>query len=312
MESKPPTPILVCDHQGRGLAAGFAALEADSWRVETTSSVVASVARAGLVQPAVLVLDPLVEGGRAELEAVIGPLEDEDQPAVLVLFDPARPEPALAARAALGIENFDVLARGASPEEMRLRIEQLLTARARQVELAELRHRALHDDGTGLLRPRAFQARLVEHFGAAQRHKLDLALVLIDLDRFGTVNKTFDHVVGDRILARVGEAVRVALRAEDVAGRIGGDEFAVVLPYTKKIQAAHVSLRLLQEIRAVSGRFDGAPRPIKVSTSLGFETFDGADLADIETLRSHAEIALRAAKRSGGDRGIYYRSLGER
>jgi diguanylate cyclase (GGDEF)-like protein len=136
-----------------------------------------------------------------------------------------------------------------------------------------------------------------------------MALVLIDLDRFGSVNKSFDHVVGDRILAKVGEAVRKALRAEDVAGRIGGDEFAVLLPYTKKVDAAHVALRLLQEIRAVSGRFDGAATPIQVTTSLGFETFDGRDLANVELLRSHAELALRAAKSAGGDRGLYYRSL---
>lgn len=309
METQPPTHVLACDHRGNGLIRAFSLLQRPDWRTETTSSVVGSVDRAERAHPEVLVLDPLLEGGRAELESILDRLEGAARPAVLLLFDPGRPEPALATREALELEEFDLAPRGASAAEIALRVERLLRLRASARELVELRHRALHDDGTGLLRPRAFQTRLLEHFGAAQRHTLDLALVLIDLDHFGAVNKTFDHVVGDRILAKVGEAVRAALRAEDVAGRIGGDEFAVVLPYTKKVDAAHVALRLLAEIRAVSGRFEGATLPIAVSTSLGFETFDGTDLADVETLRSHAEIALRAAKRGGGDRGVYFRTL---
>jgi diguanylate cyclase (GGDEF)-like protein len=277
--------------------------------VTTSGSVVASADRLGAGVPHVLVLDPLVEGGRAELETILAKTAPDARPAVLLLFDPLRPEASLATRTTLELATFDLAPRGAKAEEIAMRVDRLVLERAREREVIELRHRAMHDDGTGLLRPRAFQARLVEHFGAAQRHTLELALVLIDLDRFGSVNKSFDHVVGDRILAKVGEAVRKALRAEDVAGRIGGDEFAVLLPYTKKVDAAHVALRLLQEIRAVSGRFDGAATPIQVTTSLGFETFDGRDLANVELLRSHAELALRAAKSAGGDRGLYYRSL---
>jgi GGDEF domain-containing protein len=66
-----------------------------------------------------------------------------------------------------------------------------------------------------------------------------MALVLVDLDAFGRVNKDFDHTVGDRLIERVGAAIRSALRAEDVAGRLGGDEFGAILPYTGRIDAAH-------------------------------------------------------------------------
>lgn len=307
MESSPPPTVLACDHRGAGLEEQIGGLSSVSWRCEVSATVVGSMQRAPRLAPAVLVLDPLIEGGRAELETVLTGVAPEAWPAILILFDPARPEPALATVAALELQTFDVLQRGARPEELRVRIERLLTAVERERELVDLRHRALHDDGTGLLRPRAFQARLVEHFGAAERHRLDLALVLVDLDRFGAVNKSFDHVVGDRILARVGEAVRAALRTEDVAGRIGGDEFAILLPYTKKVEAAHVTRRLLEKIRAVSGRFAGAESAIQVTASLGFETFDGQDLDTADTLRSHAEVALRAAKSAGGDRVVYYR-----
>lgn len=309
METNPPPTVLCCDHRGAGLQALVGGLAGHPWRVETSTSVVASMERAPRLQPDVLVLDPLIEGGRVELETILIGVAAEARPAILILFDPARPEAALATATTLAVEHYDVLQRGARPEELRLRIERLVAARERERELAELRHRALHDDGTGLLRPSAFQARLAEHCGAAARHRLDLALVLVDLDRFGAVNKTFDHVVGDRILARVGEAVRAALRVEDVAGRIGGDEFAILLPYTKKVEAAHVTRRLLEQIRGVSGRFAGAESAIEVTASLGFETFDGVDLDGPDTLRSHAEVALRAAKRAGGNRVVYFRSL---
>jgi diguanylate cyclase (GGDEF)-like protein len=107
----------------------------------------------------------------------------------------------------------------------------------------------------------------------------------------------------------VGEAIRRALRTEDIAGRIGGDEFAVLLPYTRPIEAAHVVRRLRDEIQRLSGSLRGAAGEVEISASLGFETFDGADLDSLETLRLHAEIALREAKRLGGGRGVYYRSL---
>jgi len=309
MEPKTPPTVLVCDHRGAGLDVAAKGGSAGRWRLITTTSVKNSLSEIGPAGPDVVVIDPLVEGGRAELEALLGPLPADLRPAVLLVYEPTRLDAALATIEALELEPFELVQRGARGEELRLRVERLLSDRERARELDELRHRALHDDATGLLRPRAFQARLSEHYSAAERHRLDMALVLIDLDRFGAVNKRFDHTVGDRILTRVGEAIRAALRAEDVAGRIGGDEFAVVLPYTKRVDAAHVTARLLERIRAVSGRFAGAESEIDVAASIGFETFDGTDLDGVETLRAHAEVALREAKRSGGDRGVYYRAL---
>ena len=176
----------------------------------------------------------------------------------------------------------------------------------------ELRHRALFDDRTDLLRPRAFQQRLSEHFSAAERHRFDLALALVDLDDFGRVNKAYDHTVGDLVISRVGGAIRSALRAEDVAGRLGGDEFALVLPYTGRIDAARVVRRLLEDIRGLSGRIPAAPPGVRITASVGFETFDGSDLSSLEQLRAHTEAALREAKRLGGDRAVFYRSLSAR
>ena len=82
--------------------------------------------------------------------------------------------------------------------------------------------------------------------------------MLIDLDRFGEVNKRFDHTVGDELIARSGSVIRMILRTEDVGARLGGDEFAIVLPYTERVDAARVVTRLAARLRALSGPPHGA------------------------------------------------------
>jgi diguanylate cyclase (GGDEF)-like protein len=296
--------ILVADHRGARLEERVAFLEARSYAVTRTSSLRETVRTLAAFRPTLLLLEPLTRGSPEELEAV--DLARGDTP-LLVLCDRAdREMPARAARALSGAA-WDLLFRDAADEELELRLARLLDQAQLLREMNALRHSASHDDRTDLLRPKAFQARLVEHFSAAQRHKLELALVLLDLDKFGAINKRHDHTVGDLVIERVGEEIRRNLRTEDVAGRLGGDEFAVLLPYTGKINAASVVSRLRLAIAKLSGHIEGAREDVPVSASIGFETYDGRDLDSLETLRRHAEIALRLAKSRGGNQGIYYR-----
>lgn len=302
----PPLPtVLLCDHRGSGLARRLAGLEREGWRVEVTESVRRSLERLAGPPPDALVLDPLIEGGAVEVEAL--DRAGAAQIPLLLLADPTRVAIALGVLARSPERVADLAHREADVEEVRVRLDRLAASSSARAELVALRHRALYDDRTELLRPEAFQRRLAEHWSAAERHGHELALVIADLDRFGQFNKRYDHTVGDRVLARVGEAIRSALRTEDVAGRLGGDEFGCVLPYTRKVDAARVVHRLRERIRAVSGQIGGAD--LEVSASLGFETFDGRDVESVEALRSHAEAALREAKRRGGDRALYYRLL---
>lgn len=241
---------------------------------------------------------------------------------VLVLADPADPiQAVVAGRALRDSAPWDIVRRDAPPEEILLRAERLVASAQAQLDLDAARYRASHDDRTELLRPSAFDERLREHFSAAQRHHLELALVLVDMDRFGEVNKRYDHTVGDQLISRAGSVIRMSLRAEDVGARIGGDEFALILPYTQRVDAARVVSRLAGRFRALSGpppaqfrppadEDEGAPLPvIRVSASLGFETFDGFDIDSPDELRARAERALHEAKARGGDQGVYYRSL---
>ena len=318
----PPRPaplrLLVADHRGDGLGRRLAILGDHGFQLRTTSNLRATLEELGQrgdpeEAPDAIVLLSLSRPGNVELSTLEHARTRRSRVPlpILVVSSGHDGEAAVRTDRLLASGLWDLVPDGTGIEEIALRLRRLVEHAVREAEMVELRHRASHDDRTDLLLPKSFEARLNEHFAASKRHKQHLALVLIDLDRFGSINKDHDHTVGDRLIASVGAVIRGALRIEDVAGRLGGDEFGVILPYTAKIDAAGVVKRLKREILALSGQPKGAKGPIDVSASIGFETFDGSDIDSVETLRSHAERALRVAKVQGGDRGVYYRELDE-
>lgn len=309
---RPNTPlILVCDHRGAGLAKRMDGLDLAGLRVVVTRSLRESRRMLAQERPALVVLDPLVEGGAAETSGLLEALGDQHV-SLLLVADPERLDPALETLKLVEGGSVDILQRRATGTEARLRIERLLDSGRRAADFEALRQAAFFDERSGLLRPRAFHERLLQHLSAALRHRHELSLVLLDLDKFGQINKRHNHVVGDKVIAGVGEAIRYSLRTEDVPGRLGGDEFAVVLPYTGKIEAAHVVVRLRDKISAVTGSLPGVPADVVVSASIGFDSCDAGGTCTPESLRANAETALREAKRLGGDRGVFYRSLARR
>jgi diguanylate cyclase (GGDEF)-like protein len=120
--------------------------------------------------------------------------------------------------------------------------------------------------------------------------------------------------VGDLVISRVGDAIRNALRTEDLAFRLGGDEFGIILPFTGAVEAAHVCVRLRDAIwsvgdLALSGALTGRSIKLPVSASIGFQVYSGGHPVTRQELRAHAEKALQAAKRSGGNRAVFHPSL---
>jgi diguanylate cyclase (GGDEF)-like protein len=310
-----PSPghaLLLCDHRGEGSDRLVDPLTRAGLEIATSSNLRQTLERLGRQRPELILLDPLA-AGTVELEALDAIRGQAGPIPLLVIADARDPLPALSGARGLSGGPWDVVSRGAPPEEFLLRIERLQHQARGLAELDDLRHQATHDDRTDLLRPHTFQERLREHFQAAQRHGFDLALLLLDLDRFGLVNKQYDHTIGDYVIGQVGRVIRATLRAEDVAGRLGGDEFAVLLPYTRKLDATRVVERLLVEIRGLTGPMLDTHTEVPVSTSIGYETYSGRerDLDGVARLRSHAEISLRHAKTGGGDASVYYRSLPE-
>ncbi|MCA8979162.1 MAG: GGDEF domain-containing protein [Planctomycetes bacterium] len=304
--------ILVCDHRGAGLEELLRPLAGTRLDVSVTRSPRETREALVRLRPDLIVIDPLSGRGQVELEELERLRRAGERTPVLLVCDPRAPLASLEAARALRSRSWDLVYRSAPVEEYQLRIERLLRQVEELDELDEMRWRAAHDDRTELLRPLFFQARLIEHVSAAQRHGLPLALILCDLDDFGQINKHFDHTIGDEVIARVGQAIRANLRAEDAAGRMGGDEFAVLLPYTKPLDAARAVNRLRDTIHELSGAVGNDDRVVPVSASIGFETLGagGGDEPDSHLrLRLNAERALRAAKRLGGNRGVYFRNL---
>ncbi len=155
---------------------------------------------------------------------------------------------------------------------------------------------ALSDGLTRLGNHRAFQEELDRQVEQALRYGAPLALVLIDLDDFRAVNDAVGHVGGDHALTRTGRVVEASIRRPDRAFRIGGDEFALLLPHADADGARVVARRLLaaslQPGRAADGLSEG------LSFSAGISTIP-AFAANRSELHAQADAALYAAKRAG-------------
>jgi diguanylate cyclase (GGDEF)-like protein len=150
---------------------------------------------------------------------------------------------------------------------------------------------AIEDGLTGLLNRRGVTDRLQQELARAQRHQWPLSVLLLDVDRLKDINDRGGHRAGDRALRELGEAIRVACRATDSAGRWGGDEFLVVAPSS----GAEAARTLAERIRAGAGA--------AVTVSVGVASLGPADPAlEIGDLLSRADTALYRAKSAGRDR----------
>jgi diguanylate cyclase (GGDEF)-like protein len=158
---------------------------------------------------------------------------------------------------------------------------------------------ATHDALTELANRRHFLELLEKEIARAERHGRPLALAILDVDHFKPINDAHGHIAGDGVLRRIAELVRQHVRGEDVAARIGGEEFAVLLPEAAPADADRFAERLRAAIAAAFFAPGGEPRQVTVSIGL-------ADLAPGRNERSSllraADAALYEAKERGRNR----------
>ena len=164
-----------------------------------------------------------------------------------------------------------------------------------------VQRQAITDDLTGLVNRRRFIEALDAEIERARRFDSPLAIVLADLDNFKQVNDEFGHHGGDLVLRAFADLIRLHVRDVDVSGRIGGEEFAILLPETDSAGAAHVAERMRRSLNDVSIPLsDGAT--IHVASSFGV-----AELApdqEGEDLLRAADTALYRAKDEGKNRVV--------
>jgi len=156
---------------------------------------------------------------------------------------------------------------------------------------------ATHDSLTNVLNARAFSAELAQELGRNRRYGRPLALIYLDLDDFKNVNDAHGHATGDAVLRLVADAMRSAVRRADLVGRLGGDEFGVLMPETDGAVAHAAATRLVTGIRTV---FRGTP---SVTASIGVVAVAGTEAGSDELLRK-ADQAMYEAKRAGKDRVV--------
>jgi diguanylate cyclase (GGDEF)-like protein len=158
------------------------------------------------------------------------------------------------------------------------------------------------DTKTGLLNAATWEREAATEVARAVRTRVPLALALVDIDHFKLVNDTYGHLVGDKTLRAVTDALRSQLRAYDLAGRFGGEEFAILLPHTREVDALNVAERLRVHIAGLSipvrDNNDESGPFVKVTISVGVAALDGAS-RELNTILAAADAALYHAKETG-------------
>jgi diguanylate cyclase (GGDEF)-like protein len=186
------------------------------------------------------------------------------------------------------------------PTIMTLTLIVSVTALSVALMRSDLEHRseAAIDQLTGMLNRGALDARVAELEAQARRTPQPVALIVADLDRFKTINDEFGHAVGDAVLAEVAERFRGELRAYDLAYRLGGEEFLVLLPGAGEREAAELaeSLRRCVAIDPI--------RDVGVTVSFGVGAWDGRGDFDFRELFDRVDRALYRAKQDGRDRVV--------
>ena len=199
----------------------------------------------------------------------------------------------LTAQAVISLENASLYA------ELRREIAE------RKRYEGELQYLADHDSLTGLFNRRRFREELDRELARARRSGVPGAVLLIDLDYFKYVNDSLGHSTGDQLIAEAGGLFALRVRGTDVLARIGGDEFAVILPDVTEHEAEFVASALLEAVRSdLKVDFSGQSRP--VTASVGIAPFSSAGDQSAEELLVEADIAMYDAKEAGRNRVSIY------
>jgi diguanylate cyclase (GGDEF)-like protein len=148
-----------------------------------------------------------------------------------------------------------------------------------------------HDGLTGLLNHRSFHDLLEQHLSSSRSKGEPVALLLVDLDHFKEINDSHGHLVGDEVLQAVTAAITGAIRTGDHAGRVGGEEFCILLPGAGADDARAVAERVRETVEAIAG-------PASVTTSIGLSAGKAGETSARELL-DRADGALYEAKRTG-------------
>jgi diguanylate cyclase (GGDEF)-like protein len=226
-------------------------------------------------------------------------------PEVIILTG-SRAQDVQAAIQALRLGAHDYLTKPPqSPDAIVLTVEKAVAKKRLRDENArlvrELQALSLKDPLTGLSNRRAFEEAIVHEKARARRHWHTLAVVLLDIDHFKKINDTYGHRGGDAALKHFARIVSGALRRGDSLFRVGGEEFAALLPETTPTGALEAAARVVAAVAASPIEYEDAT--VRITTSAGVACTDGLD--DGSDVVAVADAALYEAKRGGRNRVFF-------
>ncbi len=219
---------------------------------------------------------------------------------MLLLLDPIRDN------VKLGVHEQSLLTTVAGLISVALENGQLAEAiKAMSVEKAELARRAFYDPLTQIANRSLFIETVTKSLGQLAETQRPIAVMFIDLDGFKEINDTFGHAVGDRVLSAVAARLRVQVRKLDLAARIGGDEFGMLLDGMRhKSDASVVADRIIETLHRPIPIGDAM---VTIGASVGVAVVDDpADAPEPEELMRRADMAMYLAKRQGKNRFVVF------
>ncbi len=187
-----------------------------------------------------------------------------------------------------------------TPGEMRAQLARLRAENSRLrrelEQLGEYQQMAFRDALTGLRNRRSFEERLAEECARARRSDgYHFSVLLLDVDEFKAINDTFGHATGDEVLRAVAEVLEDSVRTVDLCYRIGGDEFAIILPDTGVQGAARVVERLRT---AMDPAFHALPVPVGLSVGMASSPPTEPDAAAVVAAADAAMYRDKAARKA--------------
>lgn len=164
----------------------------------------------------------------------------------------------------------------------------------------QLRESVIRDPLTQAYNKRYFNEQLEKDFSHAQRHRLPLSLVMLDVDHFKHINDTHGHPAGDHVLQRLSATIMASLRTEDAFCRVGGEEFAVIMRDCTEAEAMQLAERLRRLVASTQFVYGGKSLPVTIS--LGVSSLDPGRHPRTIELVEEADRCLYEAKRRGRNR----------
>jgi diguanylate cyclase (GGDEF)-like protein len=162
---------------------------------------------------------------------------------------------------------------------------------------------ARNDSKTGLLNAATWERESAAEVARAVRTESPLAIAMLDIDKFKAVNDTYGHLVGDQVLKEIANTLNTLLRDYDLAGRFGGEEFVLLLPQTRAVDAFRIAERVRANIASLSiiaAGTTGGER-VQVTVSIGVAALDSGGKRELSELLAAADAALYRAKAGGRD-----------